>query len=240
MLWIQLSGSWTSARLAYEGFRSKVEPTYVGYIPLKQSGHPHQPGPFRLLPVSSCVWPVEFARQMRRMAWNTSTCDCVRGQELVRMCLPKVSILDQSKSMSARSGNPIIRPEKSNTLLQHLRTINIKVGVTLTFKACRTSPESASLETRSKKLNPLQWAKAMTVILTIHLLECSVKAPGGLSSRSSVRQNQPVSLFFASGALFFRDNTHFQFRFSATRCHLVEGWGSKIFPFPPFPFGKCH
>ena len=51
---------------------------------------------------------------------------------------------------------------------------------------------------------------------------------------------QPVSLFFASGALFFRDNTHFQFRFSATRCHLVEGWGSKIFPFPPFPFGKCH
>ena len=30
---------------------------------------------------------------------------------------------------------------------------------------------------------------------------------------------QPVSLFFASGALFFRDNTHFQFQFFATRCH---------------------
>ena len=28
-----------------------------------------------------------------------------------------------------------------------------------------------------------------------------------------------LSLFDASGVLFFRDNTHFQFQFFATRCH---------------------
>ena len=53
-------------------------------------------------------------------------------------------------------------------------------------------------------------------------------------------RKQPMSLFFTSDELFFRDNSHFQFQFSATRCLQVERWGSKFFPFPPFPFGKCH